>query len=327
MDIKSNFAHPLVTIVTITRNLVKEKREAFAKACIESVHFQSYPYIEHIIIDGASEDGTLEFLQSYVDKGYLTVYSEPDQGIYDAMNKGLARAKGKYINFLNTDDFFHNPLAVEVSVQQLESHKADYSFANAFLQYPNGKKVVWTGNIMRLAWASHYCHQTMFVRSELLRHIGGFNTDYKISADTEMMIHLYAMRAKYVKVDDNIVTYRAGGYSSQNQLQSRLDHSKAFYTHIGQYVGLTQSDCFLLWNKAFIDELSRDEQLELVCKVHHEYGQKELIEEIIFRSAIGNRFNKKYYLFGFLPVMRCKQHRNNIKYLLFSFFPLLIVKQ
>ena len=98
MDIKSNFAHPLVTIVTITRNLVKEKREAFAKACIESVHFQSYPYIEHIIIDGASEDGTLEFLQSYVDKGYLTVYSEPDQGIYDAMNKGLARAKGKYIH-------------------------------------------------------------------------------------------------------------------------------------------------------------------------------------------------------------------------------------
>ena len=327
MDKQLESAHPLVTIITITRNLVKGKREVFARECIESVHMQSYPYIEHIVIDGASQDGTLEFLQPYVDKGYVTVYSEADNGIYDAMNKGIAKAKGKYINFLNTDDFFHNAMAVEVSVQHLEKEQADYSFANAFLQYPSGKKVVWTGNITRLAWASHYCHQTMFVRTELLRRIGGFNSDYKVSADTEMMIHLYAMGAKYVKIDDNIVTYRAGGYSSQNQFQSRLDHSKAFYHYVGQGVGLTQSDCFLLWNKAFIDELSRDQQLELVCKVPREYGQKELIEEIIYRSAVGNRFNKKYFLFGLLPILRCKQYRNKIKYLLFGFIPLLTVKQ
>ncbi len=327
MDKQSNFAHPLVTIITITRNLVKGKREILAKECIESVHMQSYPYIEHIIIDGASEDGTLDFLKPYAEQGYLTVYSEADNGIYDAMNKGIARAKGKYINFLNTDDFFHNAMAVEICVQQLEDNNADYSFANAFLEYADGKKVVWTGNITRLAWASHYCHQTMFVRTDLLREIGGFNMDYKISADTEMMIHLYAMKAKYVKVDENIVTYRVGGYSSQNQLQSRLDHSKAFYTYIGQYVGLTQCDCFLLWNKSFLDELSRNEQLELVCKVPREYGQKELIEDIIFRSAVGNRFNKKYYLLGFIPILKCKQYRNRIKYFLFGFIPILYIKQ
>lgn len=327
MDSQTNLAHPLVTIITITRNLIAGKREAYARECIESVHRQSYPYIEHLIIDGASDDGTLQFLQDYEAKGYFTVYSEPDNGIYDAMNKGLARAKGKYVNFLNTDDFFHNPQAVEVSVMLLEEQQADYSFANAFLQLPNGKKVTWTGNLSRLAWASHYCHQTMFVRTDLFRRIGGFNTTYKISADTEMMIRLCAMHAKSVKVDDTIVTYRAGGFSSQNQLQSRLDHSRAFYIHIGQHVGLSQSDCFLLWNKAFLDELSRDEQLELVCRVPREWGQKELIEEIIYRSAVGNRFNKRYYLFGFIPFMRCKQRRNFIHYLLLGFLPLMSVKQ
>lgn len=316
---------PLVTIITITRNLIRGKRENFAKECIESVHKQNYPNIEHIIIDGASDDGTLSFLQKYVDQKYITVYSEPDNGIYDAMNKGLHLAKGKYINFLNTDDFFHNPSAIKLSISQLEKYSADYSFANAILKYENGKDVVWEGDISCLAWASHYCHQTMFIRTELLKSIGGFNTNYKISADTEMMIHLYAMKINYIKINDDIVTYRVGGFSSQYQHQSRIDHSTAFYNYIGQHIGLSLNDCFQLWNKSFLKELQINKQIELICKVPREYGQQHLIKDIIKHTQELNKksYSKKYYLLSIFPFLKKKYYKNKIKYYLFNFLPIL----
>lgn len=327
MNTGDNTSYPLVTIVTITRNLLREKREAYAKECIESVHRQRYPSIEHLVIDGASDDGTLEFLQPYVEKGYIKVYSEPDKGIYDAMNKGLAKAKGKYVNFLNTDDFFHNPLAVRLSVEQLEKEDADYSFGNAVLKYPDGKEVVWTGDLSRLPWASHYCHQTMFVRTELLRSLGGFNLDYKVSADTEMMIHLCALDARFVVVNDELVTYRVGGYSSQCQHQSRIDHSTAFYLYIGQHVGLSQHDCFLLWDRRFFEELAPDAQLALICRVPARYGQHALIEEYVRRMQARQHSDKRYYLFGFLPVLKSRMRGNKTKYYLFGVLPLWKVKE
>ncbi len=94
-------ANVLVTVVTITYNLIKSGREKYVRQCIECVHNQTYQNIEHIIIDGASSDGTLEIFKDYP---WLKVFSEPDKGIYDAMNKGVAKASGKYIVFLNSDD-------------------------------------------------------------------------------------------------------------------------------------------------------------------------------------------------------------------------------
>lgn len=110
---------PLITIVTITYNLIKAGREQTFRQCVESVHNQTYKNIEHIIIDGASNDGSLDLIKEYEDKGWIKCYSEPDKGIFDAMNKGIRLAKGVYVNFLNTDDYFHDINGVENSVKKV----------------------------------------------------------------------------------------------------------------------------------------------------------------------------------------------------------------
>lgn len=325
MENKTEKVSPLVTIVTITFNLIAKKRELYIKQCIESVHNQTYSNVEHIIIDGASNDGTLELLKQYQEYNNIKVYSAPDMGIYDAMNKGIARANGKYINFLNSDDFFHNNDAVGISVEFLEESAADYSFADAMLLYEDGKKHLWVGDLSKLLWGSHYCHQTMFVKTSVLRNIGGFDTSYKISADTEMMIRLYSQKATYVKVPFSIVSYRVGGYSSQNQLESRIDHSKAFYEHIGKNVGLSLNDCFLCWNQCLFNELPRGEQLELISKIPQEYGLKHLLHEFMSKVYIGTEVpcNKWYYLFGFIPIIKYVNCGNEKYYRLFNFLYIL----
>lgn len=320
MKKQQDYGTPLVTIVTITFNLIDKKRETYITQCIESVCNQTYPCIEHIIIDGASNDGTLEILKQYQSCNNIKVYSSPDKGIYDAMNKGIARANGKYINFLNSDDFFHNKEAVAVSVEYLEKNAADYSFADAMLLYDNGKEYLWEGDVSKLLWGSHYCHQTMFVRTDLLRNINGFDTSYKISADTEMMIRLYAQKAVYVKVSSCIVSYRVGGYSSQNQLQSRLDHSMAFYKNIGKDIGLSMHDCFLCWNQSLFDELPKQQQLELILRIPLEYGLEYLLREFMTRLCSNSEIpgNKQYYLFGFIPILKCEYQENKKYFRLFN---------
>ena len=118
----------IVTVITTTFNLVKNGRVDFFKQCVESVHSQDYQYIEHLVIDGASSDGSLEIIREYEQKGWLTCISEPDKGIYDAMNKGIRLAKGKYIAFLNSDDFWHDSHGVSESVKALEANQASMAY-------------------------------------------------------------------------------------------------------------------------------------------------------------------------------------------------------
>ena len=97
---------PKVTVITITFNLIKAGRKQTFIKCMESVHNQNYKNIEHLIIDGASTDGTLDLLKEYQKKGYIKYKSKKDKGIWDAMNKGIDVASGDYITFLNSDDFY-----------------------------------------------------------------------------------------------------------------------------------------------------------------------------------------------------------------------------
>lgn len=249
---------PLVTVVTITFNLIKYGRKDYFRQCVESVHSQTYKNIEHIIIDGASTDGTLDLIKKYTDKGWLTYMTEPDSGIYDAANKGINLAKGKYITFLNSDDFFHNNRAVELSVSVLESVKADYSFADTQgIDAENDKRVdVWHGNINLIPFGTHYCHQSMFTKTDVLKEIGGFDLSYKVSADSDMMVKLVALEKKYVYVPECIVSYRSGGLSNQHIEQTRKEHSGVFYKHIGKKIGLTRDECFYLWNFSIFKEKS-----------------------------------------------------------------------
>lgn len=214
---------PLVTVITTTYNLIKSERIEFIKECIESVHSQSYANFEHIIIDGASSDGTLDILKEYEDKGWLKIYSEPDSGIYQAMNRGIDKANGKYVVFLNSDDYFSSVDAIKKSVELLESTNSDISFADVSYSYSKNNAKLWAGDLSIVFSAPPFCHQTMFTKTDVLKEIGYFNENYKIASDYEMMIKLVLNGYKFVHLKENIATFRYGGYSSSRDLMINED--------------------------------------------------------------------------------------------------------
>ena len=211
--------NPVVTIITITYNLIKDGREAYFRECVESVHNQCYGNFEHIIIDGASDDGTIDLLNEYAQKGWIKYYSEPDNGIYNAMNKGIEKANGKYIVFLNSDDYFSSVTAIKDSVELLETSGADISFADVSYIYEHKNKVLkWNGDLSIVFSATPFCHQTMFTKTDVLRQVGMFNEKYKIASDYEMIIRLVMDGYKFVHLKKNIVTFRYGGFSSNKEI-------------------------------------------------------------------------------------------------------------
>ena len=324
---QKNESTPLVTVITATYNLIENKRAKFIIQCLGSVHNQHYSNIEHIVIDGASNDGTLSLLREYESQGWIKLFSEPDAGIYDAMNKGILKASGKYISILNSDDFFHDPEGIAISVKLLEESDADYSYADARVLKKSGRKFQWKGDLSKLLVGEHYCHQTMLVKTEVLRDMGGFDLSYRVSADSDLMIRLYALGYKHQYVPHCFVTYRYGGYSFHYDAQSRKDHSTSFFHHIGCHIGLSEDDCFQLWQLKFITEQTYKEQLALVHKVPEEFGRDYVYAELKKRNPLGGKQpeKKRYYLFGFIPVFQVSFQKNTYTYSLFGIFDILNV--
>ena len=109
-----------ISIITVCYNIIDSGRKQYFKQMLDSVKEQSYDNIEHVIIDGASSDGSVEYIKHLIKDDQRTVFvSEPDTGIYDAMNKGWRLAKGDYIAYLNSDDFYHNLSCIEHVVKSI----------------------------------------------------------------------------------------------------------------------------------------------------------------------------------------------------------------
>ncbi len=220
---------PLVTVITVEKDVVKSGRKDTFQQCIESVHNQHYPNIEHLIIDGESKDGTLNMLVQYGKLGWIKFISKPDMGMYEAMNRGITYAKGKYIVFLNSDDYFHNPNAIWESVYSLENSQADFSFASNRIAGKNDSDLVLRKpEIGSFIVQMPFCHQTMFAKKEMLLGIGMFNEKYKSAADYDIVLRAILAGYKYVEVETDIVTYRRGGVSESNQHRSDLEKKEIY---------------------------------------------------------------------------------------------------
>lgn len=156
---------PKVSIVTTTLNLFKDNRQEFFRKCIESVHNQTYPNIEHIIIDGASTDDTLELIKEYQKKGWITYYSERDKGIDDAYNKGLKKATGKYIAYMNSDDCYYADDVIETSIKMMEEEQADYCYGSEEKVFRDGSLfMIWNPKVENFWKDMPFSHQTMIVK-------------------------------------------------------------------------------------------------------------------------------------------------------------------
>lgn len=207
---------PLVTVVTATYNLVKNNRVDSFRQCLESVHAQDYPNIEHLVIDGASSDGTLDIIHEYEQQGWVTCYSEPDKGIYDAMNKGIRHAKGKYIAFLNSDDLWHGADGVSKTIDILEVTRGDISCGPAKIATEEGVFTHYWGAMPAIFFSRiTFNHQTSFTRTELMRELGGFDAErYRIVADYDFITRALMRGAKPVYIPHCFTTFKMGGVSS-----------------------------------------------------------------------------------------------------------------
>lgn len=244
MDIMNN--KPLVTIITSTFNVVRAGRKESFRQCVESIHAQTYGNIEHLVIDGASTDGTVELIREYEQKGWLKCVSEPDAGIYDAMNKGVRMARGKYIAFVNSDDFYHDKEGVELSINALEGSGAVFSYAPVInYDEASGVREVLAPDISKIFFSIVPNHQTMFVQRDAMLKEGLFNLDFSDVAEYDLHIRLCLKGGKSVFVVKDFVTYRLGGNSQAASKNGSLfkEVSEIYFRNYNALCPLTRAEC------------------------------------------------------------------------------------
>lgn len=222
-----------LSLITVTYNSSITLLDTF-----QSVLNQTYSDIEYIIVDGASKDNTVSIIKEYEPKfhGRMKWISEPDKGLYDAMNKGIRMATGDVVGILNSDDLFMDNRVLEDIAKAFDA-STDAVFGN--LYFVNQEDVnqivrVWKGSpykSFKSGW--HPAHPTFYVRREAYEKYGVFDTTFNVSADFELMLRLiekHGIRTKYL--DRYMVRMRMGGESTKsikNIIQGNRNIMQAFH--------------------------------------------------------------------------------------------------
>lgn len=204
-----------ISIITITYNSAKTLSRA-----LDSVQSQSYADIEHIIVDGASTDGTREQIEAFAAKHpNVRWVSEPDNGIYNAINKGIRMATGDVIGFLHSDDVLFSADSIGHIADAFEQQKADVVYGD--LQYCHDGKVVrrWRSNAFRpssLKYGWMPPHPTVYVRREVYEQVGPYDEWFHISADYDMMLRVFTAGYNTHYIPEVLVSMETGGASNKN---------------------------------------------------------------------------------------------------------------
>lgn len=221
-----------VSIITICFNSERTIRET-----IDSVLAQSYSDIEYIVVDGQSTDNTLQIVESYGDR-IAKIVSEKDDGIYDAMNKGLALTTGDIIGFINADDVIDSNQCIERIVETFQRQNCQVVYGDKIYVDPDDtSKVVRYWKVgaykrenYRKGWMTP--HLSTYIAKNLYDEFGNFRTDFQIAADYELMLRfIYKNNAKVCYLPMTIAKMRAGGISNSslsNVFRSNLEVYKSW---------------------------------------------------------------------------------------------------
>ncbi|MBQ8189523.1 MAG: glycosyltransferase [Lachnospiraceae bacterium] len=242
---------PLVSVVTVAYN--SEKTIA---ATIESVLEQTYPNVEYFIIDGKSKDKTVELAESYRNrfdkKGYIYhIVSEPDQGIYDAMNKGIRLATGDIIGLINSDDWYE-PTAVEKTVQTMQRENCDITFGDIILHRSNGGIIRKRAKLGKIETSRYWNHPTMFVKADVYKAFPfpciGIHDDYTA------YLAMKKAGKKIVTIPHVLAHFKMGGTSNRRSLKMSLQRIKDRYSCY-QYNGYSKwylFECIIMEAAKFV---------------------------------------------------------------------------
>ena len=209
--------NPKISIITVVFNGADVLEDT-----IQSILSQTYQNIEYIVIDGGSTDGTVEIIKKHQDKIHYWI-SEPDGGIYDAMNKGVDKATGEIVGLLNSDDFYANNQVIEKVATTFTQQNIDSTYGDLDIVNPdNVNKVIrrwrskpYTPDLFKKGW--HPAHPTFFVKKFVYEKYGVFDTEYKIAADYDLMLRFlerHHISTKYVP--EVWIKMRQGGMSNKS---------------------------------------------------------------------------------------------------------------
>ncbi len=206
-----------VTIITAVLN----GRDSI-EDCILSILNQDYPDIEHIIIDGGSSDDTLDIIKKYEGR-ISSVISENDNGMYEALNKGITMATGDIVGILNSDDFYSTNTVISDVIEEFRKTKVDSVFADlVFVKKNDHQKIVRyyrssNFNTNKFAYGWMPAHPTFFTKRVIYKKYGVFKTDYRIASDFELMVRFLATHGiSYSYIPKVLVKMRMGGISTKN---------------------------------------------------------------------------------------------------------------
>lgn len=204
-----------LSVVTVAYNSA-----ATIGAALESVNAQDWPALEQVVIDGGSSDATTEIVRA-VGRRVATLISEPDRGIYDAMNKGVRAATGDVIAFLNSDDRYAEPGSVRRALERMETEGLDAAFGDvAFFRSDAPDRIIRRYRSdrfrpERLAWGWMPAHTGLFVRREWFAKVGPFATDYRIAGDFEWIVRAFRNGGlRTAHIPEILVLMQAGGAST-----------------------------------------------------------------------------------------------------------------
>lgn len=232
-----------ISIITVCYN-----SELTIKKTIESIINQSYTNIEYIIIDGLSTDRTIDIIKSYelkfkkkgVDFKYI---SERDDGIYDAMNKGIEISTGDYIGIINSDDWYEKDIIKKI-VDELNNNRVDIIFGNL--------KIVKTDKIIEKN-SSKDCygigfHPTVFIAKKIYQKYGKFDLNYRIAADSNFLLKLKKDKIKSQKLEEVIAYFSEGGISTKHKYLAREEYLKSLKSlkMISKYKFVIKKSYYLL---------------------------------------------------------------------------------
>jgi len=313
--------NPKISIVTCVWNLFNENRVDSFRQTMESVHNQTYDNIEHIIIDNNSNDGTDILIKEYTDLGWASCYFHPVQGLWHAMNKGLEVATGDYINYLNSDDYFVSNHSVETVVKSIIKNNAEYAYAEANRLFDDGRIGRWfipDNNIIFTGLCP--CHQTLFLKTDIIKEYGGFDLKYPLCCDDRMFLKLVADKKRYMCIPKPIANFRAGGFSSK-QDGYQNEYAQNFYSNFGHSWGMTFEDCSKLYLEYSFSNCSLRYNKYLIKKIRNK--EWRLLYKKRYKEYLSSLTNTTIYLFGIFPLIKKRVETQGSCLYLFGFIPVL----
>ncbi|MCL6283156.1 glycosyltransferase [Ruegeria sp. 2012CJ41-6] len=247
---------PLISVITVTRNLIEAGRSETMRAALDCVQAQSFRGLEHVIWDGASTDGTQSLLQAWqaefsADATAIPIIcqSDADSGLYDAMNKAVGLASGDYVIFLNSDDSLASDDILRELAAIVQSDRPDFVYGGTLQTLGDGSTRNHSRtNLSAFLQRMPFCHNSMLVRRDVFLALGGHDLSYRVASDYDFVFRMLMEGHSGAGTKLPVSKFSARGVSA-NVLGVARDYAEVWSRYFGQMAGCGKidSDTTLNW--------------------------------------------------------------------------------